>query len=247
MQGIDIEIPSPLIEQAARWDSLKRWERRELGRALRRLGLSYREIGRIIPAARGTLSDWFRDLVLSDEAIARVGSIRPGEASRTAGYARRRARTEAGHEAVRAAGRHEARTLSADPFWMAGVVAYWAEGAKRAKNELRFSNSDPAMIQLFIHWAQRYLGVPLEGFLIRLHLHEGQDEQERFVFWSKATGLPLSQFRKTYLKAEGTGHRKNVLYNGTASVRVRSSSLHFLRVMGWIDGIASLWAASSTG
>lgn len=42
---MEIEIPRELLDRAARWPDLKRWERKELGQALRMLGLSYGEIG----------------------------------------------------------------------------------------------------------------------------------------------------------------------------------------------------------
>jgi hypothetical protein len=71
-----------------------------------------------------------------------------------------------------------------------------------------------------------------------LHLHDGQEEEERKEHWSKVTRLPLESFRKTYFKPEGTGHRKNVLYNGTARVRVARSSDLLHRVLGWIDWVS---------
>lgn len=70
-----------------------------------------------------------------------------------------------------------------------------------------------------------------------LHLHAGQSEAERKVFWSEATGIPLEQFFKTFVKPEGTGHRKNVLYQGTASVRITRSTDLLHRVLGWIDAV----------
>lgn len=59
------------------------------------------------------------------------------------GYTRRQRRLRA-IEAIRRAGFLEAESLMVDSFWMAGVVAYWAEGWKR-KNELGLSNSDSDM------------------------------------------------------------------------------------------------------
>lgn len=139
-------------------------------------------------------------------------------------------------EAIRLAAVAEAQDLIDDPTWVAGVVAYWSEGHKR-DNELGFANSDPELVSLFISWARRYLGLELDRFTIKLHLHSGQEEEERKEFWAKATGLTGEQFRKTYIKPEGTGHRKNILYNGTASIRVTKSTNLFHRVTGWIDAV----------
>lgn len=236
-----IEIPQELLDRAARWADLKRWERRELGQELRRLGLAYREIREIIPIARGTVSAWCRDIPLTAEQIERLRSLSGNsEVGRAKTGTILRARSLERIENIKAAARKEARELLDDPFWISGVIAYWAEGSKRNKN-LHFANSDPVFIILFLKWARKYLGVPLEKFVISLHLHAGQDEDERKQFWSVVTGLSLSQFRKTFIKAEGTGHRKNILYNGTASIRIYNTEL-LHRVLAWIDVVRDLYS-----
>lgn len=137
---------------------------------------------------------------------------------------------------IHAAARAEVESRRDDPFWVAGAMAYWAEGDKRSK-EVKFSNSDPDMIRLFLAWACRYLELTPDCFTIMLHLHAGQDEAERHAFWSEQTGLAREQFRRSFIKPEGTGHRKNRLYNGTAQIRVRRSSALLPRVLGWVEGL----------
>lgn len=235
-----------LLERARHWDTLKRWEKRELGQELRRLGLSYREIRELIPVSSGTLSGWCRDIQLGIEQVRRLSLIRPSEARRCEGYARRRRETLSRWAAIATSARIEAPSHFDDPFWVAGLVAYWAEGAKRT-TVLQFSNSDPAMIRLFIAWCGRYLNIAMTDFKIALHVHGGQEEDERVRFWSRATSIPIEQFRKTYIKPEGTGHRKNRLYNGTASVTVRGGATLVRHVLGWIEAYSEQWAASSIG
>lgn len=222
-----------MLERAARWAELKQWERRELGQELRRLGLSYREIREIIPAPKGTLSGWCRDIVLTPDQQARLRALNHPQFVRRRVGARHRRRNLDRIEAIRAVARAEAELLAPDPFWLAGVVAYWAEGSKG--NSLQFANSDPAFIVLFMQWSVRFLGVTPDEFTISLHLHDGQDEDERKRYWSEITGLPLDSFRKTFVKPEGTGHRKNILYNGTARIRVSRSGDRLHRVSGWIE------------
>lgn len=231
-------LPSDLLAKARRWDELKRWERREVGQELRRMGFSYREIASLIPVSKGTLSGWCRDIALAPAQEARLRTLHPYQFQRsTVGHVLRQ-RARARTEALREAGRQEARRYRDDPFWTAGVMAYWAEGGKRS-NELAFSNSDPALIRFFLAWASRYLDLSIDRFSISLHLHAGQDDEERKAFWVAQTGLPLQHFRKTFIKPEGTGHRKNRLYNGTAQVRVRRSTALLHRVIGWIDGLSN--------
>lgn len=233
---IPVIVTPDQLAAVARWTELKRWEKKELGQELRRLGLSYGEIGAVIPVSKGTLSGWCRDLPLTPENLERVARNGTERAQRMKiGYTLRLRRLGE-IEAIRRAGFSEAESLMVDTLWMAGVVAYWAEGSKRT-NELGLSNSDSEMVSLFITWATEFLGITRDRFTIRLHLHDGQNEDEQRLHWSKAICLPLSQFRKGFVKKEGTGHRKNHLYHGTASIRVTKSTDLFHRVRGWIDRV----------
>ncbi|HEX6286635.1 MAG TPA: hypothetical protein VFZ80_04045, partial [Acidimicrobiia bacterium] len=56
-------------ERIDSWDTLSRWERSELGKDLRRLGLSYGEIMDLIPVKKSTLATWYRDVKLTDEQV----------------------------------------------------------------------------------------------------------------------------------------------------------------------------------
>jgi hypothetical protein len=244
-------LSAELVDQIRRWPELKRWERREIGQTLRRLGLSYTEIAAVIPVSKGTLSGWCRDVELRADHVARLASMRP---QTTVGPVLR-ARNAARVETIREAARTEALGLAADPFWVAGVSLYWAEGAKR-HNDVAFANSDPEMVRIFIQWARLYLDLAQDRFTAKLHLHDGQSEKERKAFWSDVTGIPESDFRKTFIKPEGSGHRKNVLYNGTIQVRITRSTDLLHRLLGWIDAVAygellavesRAWGASSTG
>ena len=47
--------------------------------------------------------------------------------------------------------------------------------------------------------------------------------------------IPIPQFGKSYIKREGTGHRKNILYNGTIKIEVCDKNL-LHKILGWIGG-----------
>jgi hypothetical protein len=232
-------LSDDLVERIRRWHELKRWERREIGQTLRRMGLSYREISAVLPVTKGTLSGWCRDIPLRDE---RRGELLGKRGGREHVGALLRQRNNERTCAIRAEAREEVELLGADPAWVAGVLAYWSEGTKRG-NELCFANSDPALVRLFIEWAREHLSLEPERFTVRLHFHSGQDEAQLRAFWATQLALPEAQFRKGYVKREGSGHRKNILYNGTAQVRVRRSSDLRHRVLGWIDGVAERFGA----
>src|SRR5687767_8290407 len=116
-------LPSELLSQIERWDELKRWERREIGQDLRRMGLSFREISAVIPVAQGTLSGWCADVVLTPDQQRRLDEIRPRLTKRSEIGAARRMKTRAHRAAVRNRARLDARDMLGDPDWIAGVVS----------------------------------------------------------------------------------------------------------------------------
>lgn len=228
-----MSIPDELHARASRWAELKRWERRELGQKLRRLGLSYTEIQQIVPVHRTTLSDWCRDLELTAEQQRRLQSIRPAKWVRLELGLQRRRRNLDRIARLQQVAATEVSVLAGSPLWLAGVMLYWAEGSKT--KSLCVANSDPSLIRVMMRWFREELDLSDDRFTPRLHLHTGQNEEQTKLFWSDVTGVPINQFGKTFWKREGTGHRKHVLYHGTIQIVVRRSSDLLHRVMAWID------------
>ena len=64
-------------ERIGSWDTLSRWERSELGKDLRRLGLSYGEIMDLIPVKKSTLATWCRDVKVTEEQVQALKLRRP--------------------------------------------------------------------------------------------------------------------------------------------------------------------------
>ena len=218
---------------------LKWWEKKEQIQALRRQGLSYGEIRAQIPfsVAKGTVSRWRREIELTPEQLDRLDSMRRGSwyRNRLKGSKMNQYRRAEEIAAIRSKARMEVPRLTQEELWLAGVMLYWAEGSK--KQNVTFSNSDASAVCLMMKWFREICHVPEGRFRLRLHLHSGQDEASMKAFWSGITGLPLSQFGKSYVKKEGTGHRKNTLYMGTIQVRVSNSNL-LHTIQAWIEGIS---------
>jgi transposase len=123
-------------------EGLSRWERSEVARDLRRLGLSYGEIRELIDVKKSTLATWCRDIALSESQkqaiLERTGSRRgiPVDTQWRRREEVQRLQQEAGEEVAR---------LVLQPGWVAGVVLYWAEGNKTQSN-LGLANSDARII-----------------------------------------------------------------------------------------------------
>jgi len=228
-----MELGSEFRSRIGLWDRLSRWERSELGKDLRRLGLSYGEIMDLIPVKKSTLATWSRDVRLSEEKMQAIRA-RSGSREGIPRDTNRKRRIEI--SLVRVDALSQIPDLMTDPLWVAGAVLYWAEGAK-TRNHLELANADPRALRLFIHWIRTYLD-PDAAFSLQLHLHEGNDEGAARSHWRSETGLINANFHKTFIKPEGTGHRKNHLRHGVCTVKVRRCSDAWQRTMVWIDVVA---------
>lgn len=229
-----MEVGTELHARIDSWEGLSRWERSELGKDLRRLGLSYSEIMELIPVKKSTLATWCREVRLNDEQLRhileRTGS-RLG-IPRDTNWKRRLQISEIRHDAVA-----EAAGLISDPLWVAGTALYWAEGYKTGSS-LGMANADPAALKLFMAWCRAYHDTQAR-FRARLNIHADNDEYGARIWWAKALNLGMEDFTKSFVKPDGTGHRKNHLAWGVCAVRMRRSANAFHRTHAWVEFLAS--------
>lgn len=153
-----MELEVVVLERVRTYESLSRWEKSELGRDVRRLGLSFGEIMELIPVKKSTLTTWCRDARLTGEQLEAITARRTLLPGRNLGgdrYTTQRPRRRE-IELIRASAALEAEHLVRDPFWTAGVAMYWGEGAKTTRR-LSLANSDPAALRLFRDWAISFL------------------------------------------------------------------------------------------
>ena len=216
------------------WDRSSRWERSELGKDLRRLGLSYGEIMDLIPVKKSTLATWCREVRLTDQQYTTIKERTYGSRLGIPVDTNWKRREEIGR--IRDLARSQVPALMNDPLWVAGVILYWAEGAK-TRNHLKLNNADPRALRLFICWVRAYLD-PLAEFSLQLHLHEGNDDEAARSHWRYETGLMTANFYRTFIKPKGTGHRKNHLAHGVCTIKVRRCADAWQRTMTWVEVIA---------
>ena len=87
-----------------------------------------------------------------------------------------------------------------------------------------------------IYWLKEIFGVLPEEIKACLNIHVDQDDKRIKKYWSEITGVPLRNFGKSYIKPEGTGHRKNILHNGVIRIRAGDEDLR-QRIMAWIKAL----------
>ncbi len=131
-------------DRIASWDYMSRWERSELGKDLRRLGLSYGEIMDLISVKKSTLATWCRDVMLSEEQYRAIRN-RTGSREGIPRDTNRKRRQQIAE--IRERARRRVPILIDDPLWVAGTMLYWAEGAK-TPGSLSVANADPRALRL---------------------------------------------------------------------------------------------------
>lgn len=72
---------------------------------------------------------------------------------------------------------------------------------------------------------------------MRLNIYPQQNELKIKKFWSEPTGIPLTNFGKSYIKPISTGYKKNNLYYGTARIEIPKSADIRYRVFGLVKAV----------
>ncbi|MBM3205663.1 hypothetical protein FJZ41_02315 [Candidatus Shapirobacteria bacterium] len=207
---------------------IPRWKIKEKVRKLRGKGLSYKDIQKVIPVAKSTISIWCKDITLTQEQRIALGK-RYDVQHKGAQVNHLKRKNEI--QQIRNQAKQEIIKSSKNPFKVAGLMLYWAEGNKT--QQVGVCNSDPTLIQFMMDWFRKVCNIPERKFKAYLNLHSGQDEKKVKKFWSKITKIPISQFGKTYIKPEGIGFKKNILYNGTIRIIICDKDLLY-RILAWI-------------
>jgi transcriptional regulator with XRE-family HTH domain len=164
---------------------------------MRKRGMSYSQIKEKLNVSKSTLSGWLYDMPLSQKRIRELQSDSPIriEKYRNTMRAKKEARLREVYEKVS----KDIGKISKRDLFLAGLFLYWGEGTKMQKGSVVLTNTNPAMIKLFIKWLE-LLQVEKSSLKVRLHLYSDMGIKQGIAFWSKELKIPVSQFRKPYIK-----------------------------------------------
>jgi len=107
-----------------------------------------------------------------------------------------------------------------------GIMLWWGEGAKSHPDKrwkgarsypIELTNSNPAIIKLFVDFLRIELLVPNDMLRIQVQMHEGENQAEVESFWSKITGVSRDNFHQTVIRPVG---KKTSKSKGTCKVRL---------------------------
>lgn len=243
-------VGNSTLHQALRGVPPPEWTRRPRAkdavraqaRELREMGLDYKQIAAELGVSKSSVSLWVRDMQrpphLSDEHRCRRSA-----AGARRYWATQRPLREAVRGKIVTSAAAEIGKLSNRELLIAGVIAYWCEGAKskpwRRNDRVIFINSDPGLITLFLRFLE-IAGVAKDQLTYRLSIHVSADVPAAERFWLEVTSAEPGQFQKPSLKRHNPRTvRKNVGddYHGCLIVAVRLSAVLYQRIEGWAEAV----------
>lgn len=215
-------------------------EEKQLAIKLRRQGLSYNEIQKKIPVSKDSLSRWCRNVILTPLQMERLQKrkLKGAERGRIIGAKRQQQDRIRKTRELLERGRKEVGALSKRDSFISGIALYLGDGYKSDKS-IGFSNSDPGIIKFMIKWFRGVCHIPKEKFRGQIWIHENRDEPKARKYWSKITGIPLSQFHKSYIaenKIKSRKIRKQLHKYGVFAIRISSAEIQ-RKILGWTAGI----------
>ncbi|WP_112471004.1 hypothetical protein [Streptomyces triticisoli] len=212
---------------------------RDKARELRLQGWTYDQIQVELGCSKSSIPLWVRDLPKPERRRS------PEDASAIArrGWEAALQSREEERQHTKATAKQAVGNLSDREVFLAGVVLYWAEGAKdksySRRERLQFINSDPDVISFFLHWLD-VLGVERERLRFRVSIHESADVADAEEFWAGLVGVEPSVLQKATLKKHNPKtSRKNTseAYRGCLIIYVLKSADLYRRMEGAWYGI----------
>ncbi len=130
--------------------------------------------------------------------------------------------------------------LSKKDLLLIGAALYWAEGFKKTRWILAFTNSDPSMVKIIMKFFREVCKVSEEKMRGNVQIHPNVTPEQAISYWSEITKIPQCQFLKCYTRLSPSSKQKrphNTLPYGTLRISVYDSIITN-KVKGWIQGIS---------
>lgn len=104
---------------------------------------------------------------------------------------------------------------------LVGLTLYWSEGSKQPNRIVEFVNSDPSTVKIFMRFL-RASKISPERLRARVKIYDFQNLKKCENFWSKITGIPVTQFQKPIIRKEKPKRNHRLTDYGTLTIRYNS-------------------------
>jgi len=122
-------------------------------------------------------------------------------------------------------------------LYSAGLMLYWAEGAKAQHGIVDFSNCNKQMILLFLSVLRKIYRVQESRIRVLLYCYANQKVESLIDFWSRELKILKSQFTKPYVRNDFKFAQIDKMPFGLVHVRYNDKRLH-KQILEDIDKIA---------
>lgn len=123
------------------------------------------------------------------------------------------------------------RTVDTAFLFGLGLGLYWGEGNKRNRTAVRLGNTDPRLIQMFLHFLTNIYGLERRKIRFGLQIFSDMNPRKALAFWSKALGYSTACFGKVVVTpSRGVGTYREKTKHGVLTVYVSNKKLRDLLV-----------------
>jgi hypothetical protein len=212
--------------------------------ALRRYGLSIKEIGKKLGVSSSTISIWVRNLELTPQQTKRLNArmLAGGHRGRMIGAAINKEKKQEKLLLAREEAVNKINGLTDNELFFVGLGLFWGEGTKSEASALAISNTDPAVVQVAMRWFEVCFNVERGAFLPKIFINATHRKRENQLiqYWSKALGLPKEQFSKTvFLKRKNKKvYENHNTYYGVLALRIRKGAHLRYRILALIKRLS---------
>lgn len=198
---------------------------------MRLKGFSYSQIKIQLGVSKSTLSGWLSSMPLSEGRIKQLRANSPIRIERYRNTMREKKekKLSIAFEEIS----KKISKLSKRELFLSGFFLYWAEGTKTKNSAICLTNTNPKMLKFYIIWLKEF-DVPADKLKVSLHLYADMNIKKQENYWSKELNIPLSQFRKSYIKSSLSSSitYHNGFGQGTCTITVDDARLCEKVMMG---------------
>ena len=205
---------------------------KELAFTLRKQGKSYREIHNELGMSVSTLSNWFKGVDFSEEIKKSLTTQSKIKSTKRLHFLNKvRGDLLAAHyEQAKKEALEELENNLHNPLFIAVIAAYWGEGDKLSRNHVRLTNTDPAMLRMFVTFLKNYSHISMDRVSLALFIYKDLDNETSKKYWANEVGI--TKFHKTQVLP--SRHKTRRLPYGTCAVILTDSYLK-RKMSVWID------------
>jgi len=213
---------------------------------LRKHGESIRDISKNTGLPKSTVSYWCRDIQLTKTQLENLQDKckKAGSAKCLEIAEKKRATRMSKTHSLMKKGARSVGYISKRDISMLGLGLYWGEGYKKSCHELGFTNSDQAIIGLYLLWLKTVYNIDKECLTLRVSINESHKDREKKIlnYWSHFTKIQLSQFTKTsFIKSTSKKVYPNrETHFGTLRIKVQKSSTLLHQTLGALKHIGKI-------